>query len=280
MTIFLIMQLHTELKNIDQELNQNNQNNNEILNQQDITVDPYNKEQVFNYFYNDFALNQISVISQYFYGINQSMFECQVCKMKNMQYGITGPLYKYNYENFFYLEFPLEEVRKFVMAQKNNMMGMNMGMAYQNINQVNLDDCFNYYQQQSEMIGYCEKCGKDNAKIFQCTQIFSSPNILILIFNRGIGLQYKIKINFKENLSINTLSSQIQSYELQSVVKHLGDSTSSGHFISYCRSPIPNQNFHNCWFCYNDSTVVQTKDWSNITDIGDTYILFYQLKKN
>jgi ubiquitin C-terminal hydrolase len=271
--IFFIMQIHNELNNIDVELNKENKPAN-FVQQDNLNVNPYNQQQVFQYFINDFAMNQNSVITNLFYGINQSMFECQVCKMNNMQRGITTPLYKYNYENFFYLEFPLEEVRKFIIGQNYNMMGMNMGMNYQNINQVDIEDCFKYYQKQNEMFGYCEKCGKDNAKIYSVTNIYSPPKILMIVLNRGKGLQFNIKINFKDNLIVKTLNND-QKYELRSVVKHLGDNSASGHLISYCKSPV--QNYNQCWFCFNDTTVVQTNDWKSIIDTGVTYILFYKL---
>ena len=274
---FIIMQIHTELNNIDSKINKSHKS----LGQQDnIIVNPYDRQQVWNYFYNDFALNQNSIMTQTFYGTNQGMFECQVCKMNNMQSGNNISLIKYNYENYFYLEFPLDEVRKFVFMQNNNM-GMNMGMNYQNIDQVNIFDCFNYYQKQNEMDGYCEKCGSNNAKIFSFTQIYTPPHILMIILNRGKGLQYKIKINFLEKINLSQIITNNDKYnnnyyELQSVIKHLGESDASGHFIAYCRSPIPN--FHDCWFCYNDETVTQTNNWNDIHDIGVTYILFYQLK--
>ena len=268
---YLIMQLHTELNNIDSTLNDSSQ---KII-QQDIQADPYNPNQVYEVFMNDFRLSNNSIITKYFYGTNQNMFQCQVCQMNNIQKGINTPLIKYNYENYFYLEFPLEEVRKFVMMQNNNNMGM--GMNFQNNNEVNIYDCFNYYQKQNEMEGYCEKCLSDNAKIFSVTKIFTPPKILIVIFNRGHGLQFNVKINFEMELDLSKIiSNSNQIYELQSVIKHLGDNTPEGHFIAYCRSPI--LKYKDCWFCYNDSTVVQTNKWSDIHDIGVTYILFYKLK--
>jgi ubiquitin C-terminal hydrolase len=238
---FLVMQLHSELNNIDNSLNSSNN----LIQQENKKIDPYNQKEVFTYFVNDFLINQNSIISQYFYGMTESKFECQLCKMKRYQKGIMTPLYKYTYENFFFLEFPLEEVRKYVF-QQNNMRGINNGMNYQNINEVNIIDCFNYYQKQEQINGYCDKCGANN-------------------FPQNLDLT-KIVLN----------NSQI--YELQSVIKHFGDSSSSGHFIAYCRAPIPN--FHNNWYCYNDSIVVQANNWDDIVNNGDTYILFYQLKKS
>ena len=277
--VFLLMQLHEELNNIDPNINKNS---NKFISQENITVNPYDKCQVFQFFINDFLLKHSSLITRYFYGINQNMFECQNCKMNNIKRGVNQLLIKYNYENFFYLEFPLEKVRNFVMMQNNNNnIGMNFPMNYQNLGQVNIYQCFYYFQSQNEISGYCDKCGLDEAKLLNNTKIYSSPVILILIFNRGKGLQFNIKINFPEILDLSQVilneNKEKIIYELQSVVKHLGDNSSSGHFIAYCRSPIPN--FHNCWFCYNDETVVQTNNWNDIHDIGNTYILFYQLKQ-
>ena len=173
------------------------------------------------------------------------------------------------------------EVKKYIMSNNNNYMGMNYGMNYQNINQVNIYDCFNYYQNHNEITGYCDLCGLNDAKINMITKIFTLPNILMIIFNRGKGLQYKIKIIFDEILDLsNIVMNAKEKYELLSVVKHLGDSSASGHFIAYCRSPFSNNQNQNRWFCYNDETVVPVNDFKNsIVDTGDTYILFYQKKE-
>jgi ubiquitin carboxyl-terminal hydrolase 8 len=266
---FLIMQLHEELNLLDGTISCNQK----IDNCDNIKLDLYDSNIVLKLFIKDFFLKQNSIITQYFYGINQNMFQCQNCKSNNN----LPKKIKYSYENFFYIEFPLNEVRKHMM--KNiGYMGMNYGMNYQNINQIDVCDCFKYYQSQNEIEGYCEICGLNNAKINMTTNIFSLPNILMIVFNRGKGLQYNIKINFSEILNLtNIVMNCKHNYELQSIVKHLGDNTPSGHFIAYCRSPIPN--FHNYWFCYNDETVVQVNDFKSIVDIGVTYILFYQLKE-
>ena len=277
LAVFLIMQIHYELNKIDPIFNKKQK----IGNQYGIIINPYNKQQIFNYFFNDFSDNHSSIISETFYGTYQGMFECQICKMNNMRNGNSIPLIKYNFENYFYLEFPLEEVRKFVFMQNNNI-GMNKGMNYQDIDQVNIFDCFNYYQKTNEIEGYCEKCGSIQAKIFSVKQIFSPSHILMIILNRGKGLQHNIKINFHEKIYLNQIiinNNQYNNnyYELQSVIKYLeGENNYAGHFIAYCRSPIPK--FHDYWFCYNDETVIQINNLKDIYDFGIAYILFYQLK--
>ena len=129
------------------------------------------------------------------------------------------------------------------------------------------------------MEGYCERCGSDNAKILSMTQIFSPPHILMIVFNRGKGLQYDIKIDFPRQLDLSeVILNGDKFYELQCVIKHLGDNSPTGHFIAYCRTPVPN--FKNNWYCYNDNTVVRANDWNSIHNVGNTYIVFYQLKSN
>ena len=266
---FFIMRLHEELNLIEQ-----NPNAKFINNFENNDIDPFNENQVLNAFLSNFAQNQYSVISRYFYGITQGQFECQGCKMKLLQRGIRMSPIKYNFENFFFLEFPLDEVRK-NLAEQNNMLAY-----YQNINQVNIYDCFNYYQKINTIIGYCEKCKIDNAQINSKNMIYSPSIILMLIFNRGKGIQFNIKIDFPEKLDISNIviKNSNQFYELQGVVKHFGDNSSYGHFLSYCRSGIPM--FHDNWYCFNDQTVVEANNWKDIVDNGDTYILFYELKNN
>ena len=260
-TNYLLMQLHSELNGIE-----TNKDAQTIKNMDDVIVDPFDKQQVFNAFVADFAINNYSIISCYFYGITEGRFECQGCKMKNISSGITTPLIKYNYENFFYLEFPLDEVRK-DYAQRNNMLA-----NYQNINEVSIYDCFNYYQKLNTIVGYCEKCNRDDAQINSKNLIFSPPQILILIFNRGKGIQYNIKINFPDIFNLQKIT-----YELQGVVKHFGDNSSSGHFIAYSRTAVPA--FKKYWYCFNDHTVVPVNNWADILNNGDTYILFYVSKE-
>jgi ubiquitin C-terminal hydrolase len=265
---YLIMQLHNELNGI--EINPASQKIKSLG--EDAQVDPFNKEQVFNSFMSSFASNY-SIITCYFYGVTQGQFECQMCKNKLMQKGINLSPTKYNFESFFYLEFPLDEVRKYVAKLNNNLQ------YYQNINEVNLYDCFNYHQKLSTIIGYCEKCKRNDCQINTLNLIYSPSQILVLIFNRGIGKQFKVKINFEEKLDLNKIEKKNtnQYYELQGVVKHFGENSANGHFIAYCRSAVPM--YHNNWYCYNDQTVTQVNDWKDIIDTGDTYILFYYLKK-
>ena len=264
---FLMIQLHNELNGI--EINPASQKFKNLGD--DVIVDPFNEDQVFKAFMGNFVSNY-SVISRYFYGVTQGQFECQNCKNKLLQKGLNLSPIKYNFESFFYLEFPLEEVRKHVAELNNNLQ------YYQNITEVNLYDCFKYNQKLSSIIGYCEKCKRNDSQINTLNLVYSPSPILVLIFNRGKGKQYKVKINFEEKLDISNIVIKNENlyYELQGVVKHLGESTANGHFIAYCRTAVPM--YHNFWYCFNDQSVTQVNDWNDIINSGDTYMLFYELK--
>ena len=64
-------------------------------------------------------------------------------------------------------------------------------------------------------------------------------------------------------------------YDLYGVVTHLGESGDSGHFVASCKSPCDNK-----WYRYNDSIVHQIFNIkSEIIDLGNSYILFYQKRQ-
>ena len=58
-------------------------------------------------------------------------------------------------------------------------------------------------------------------------------------------------------------------YYLIGVICHIGDSSMSGHFFSYCRSHKDNP-----WYKYNDAIVIQCNE-NEIFNAVTPYILFY-----
>ena len=62
------------------------------------------------------------------------------------------------------------------------------------------------------------------------------------------------------------------------VITHLGESSMSGHFIAYCKSPIDNK-----WHKYNDAIVSEsTTDFinSNNDELKTIpYVLFFKINK-
>ena len=116
---FIIMTLHDEL-NIYQK-----NNNNVIMNPKLQS----NQMFVFNNFMDSFFKENKSIISDIFYGIQHSTTFCSQCR------GL-----KHNYEVYFFLTFPLEEVRKYklqIVTNRNNQIISQMNNMM--MNQVNMN---------------------------------------------------------------------------------------------------------------------------------------------
>ena len=264
---FMVMRMHEELNNVDGSLT--TQTN---LIEPALPLNPYNQSQVLQFYMCEFQRNFNSFISNCFYGTTQGEFECQNCKSMFFQMGQNVPLVKYNYQTFFFLNFPLDEVRKYILSNQI------LYMKYKNSNinpnlVVNLYDCFYYYQKDDLLSCYCDRCQNENAQVISKTKLFIAPIYLIILLNRGKGIEFDIKITFPEKLSTNGIfMNPCGDYYLYGVVKHFGGNNSSGHFTAYCRSPIDNM-----WYFYNDDTVVPVKENEKykIEENGHTYMLFY-----
>ena len=185
---FLIMRLHTEL----------NMAQNKNLNNNAINLNQTNKQLMFQIFIQDFINSNKSIISDLFYGINYNVIHCQGCNAKS-----------FNYQTYFFFEFPLEEVRIFKSQNNINYNNFNFNNFNYNINfnsnEINIYDCFLYEQRINYMTGqnamYCNYC-KQTCNSSMCTFIASCPEIIIIILNRGKGIQFKIKINFPIQLNL------------------------------------------------------------------------------
>ena len=109
------------------------------------------------------------------------------------------------------------------------------------------------------------------------TYLYSPPPVLILVLNRGQGIQYKIKMDFNPEINLTSYFQYKQNnesiiYDLIGVVTHMGGSDPSGHFIAACKSPI-NGN----WYQYNDDLAFAVDNLnSQILNYAMPYILFYQ----
>ena len=160
----------------------------------------------------------------------------------------------------------------------NQMMMMNMNSNIQNINSVNFKDCFDYNQKidyfSGENVMYCNKCKQQLPACYQ-TLLYTGPEILIIVLNRGKGIEFKVKMEFTEILDLSNYIKRNETgchYNLIGVVTHMGESGASGHFIACCKSPINNK-----WYKYNDDLVTEVNDFKQeIIDYAMPYILFYQ----
>ena len=107
------------------------------------------------------------------------------------------------------------------------------------------------------------------------TILATGPEILIIILNRGKGTEFKVKINFLEQIDLTNFIEMNQTgckYNLIGVITHIGESGMGGHFIAYCRNPISKD-----WHKYNDSIVTPVTDFKkDVIDFAMPYLLFYQ----
>ena len=319
---YIIMRLHEELNEGDK------YENNNVPSQED-------EKSMFDFFKNSSEFENKSIISDLFYGINGTLYECSKCHTK-----------KYNYQIGFFYIFPLEEVRKFKiqnlkqnymklfqyqmlqMAQfgfmnnmnmnymnnmnmnnmnnmnmnnmnnmnMNNMNNMNMNnlnnmnmnnmnlmcqpyfAQIQNINSVNIIDCFDFNQKIETMNGensmYCNICKRQESAYYQ-SYIVTTPEIIIIILNRGKGIEFNVKLEFTELLNIQNYvknNNSPHTFKLIGVVTHLGESGASGHFIAYCLSPIDNK-----WYNYNDDLCIPVTNFQEqVINYAMPYILFYK----
>ena len=245
---FIIMTLHEELNKADK--------NNNISN--NIFLDQTNQQLMLNNFVQNFISMNKSIISDLFYGTNCNITQCGGCGIQT-----------FNYQTYFFLVFPLEEVRKF----KYNNIFNNF-----NNNVVTIYDCFEYDRKFNIMYGdnsmYCNYC-KRNCNSSMCTLLTTCPEILILLLNRGKGNEFDVKIIFSELLNLYNyiqFNNSGFNYKLIGVITHIGESSMSGHFIAYCRDPI-----FNTWHKYNDAIVTDVNDFQKeVINFADPYLLFYQ----
>ena len=294
---YILMQLHDELNLYDAK-NSNNNNFNG-----DENVSQYNEAQVLQNFVKSFFGTNKSVLSDHFFGIQESKFLCLGCAKRFQGF---NPPFKYNFQTFNFLIFPLEEIR--IFKSKNNMMNNMQMINNMNLNQFNMNnmnpfggnniiinniilpnnnnnsvtiyDCFNYFQKEEIFQGdnamWCNDCNglipcKNN------TIIYTGPNILIIILNRGVGIQFKVKLEFYESINLDNYIAKKDRinmiYDLYGVVTHLGESGASGHFVAACKSPCKD----NRWYRFNDAIVTPINNiQSDIINFGMPYILFYK----
>ena len=259
---FIITTLHEELNqkikgnNIINPLNNNDNNN--LIN-------------TFQAFHEEYQRNFRSKISELFYAIQQTDIQCLDCRSVH-----------YNFQAYFFLVFPLEEVKLNSINKINPNNKINKDLPKEksikfdklNKNIVDIFDCFEFFQRRilleaNDQI-FCNFC-KKMTNVSHTSTLITSPKILILIFDRGEKFQHKIKLEFYLILKLGKYvqqNNQNLEYKLISIVSYL----KQNYCIAYCLSPIDNQ-----WYNYNDANVNKIDDFQKeINNIEFPYLLFYK----
>ena len=259
--LFILEELHNDLNNPkSNNFGLNPNNNNKIVNN------------IYMQFILDYNSKHNSIIKDIFYGVQESVSICSNCKIKLKSYMI-----------FNFLIFPLEKVRQYLIQNK----------IY--FTKVTLEHCFHHFISKEILSGqnkmYCSTCkGEFDAQMYN--QIFKNPKVLIIILNRGKGIEFDVPFTYPMKLELNdsfidmennpnfeggegSKNNQIE-YELISVITHMGESSMSGHFVACAKCPVDKK-----WYLYNDPIVTKCDDplniFGNSTTSSIPYVLFYKL---
>ena len=155
----------------------------------------------------------------------------------------------------------------------------NNNIQINNNNRVSIYECF-YYNQKSEYFtgenrNYCNICKQLYDSLYT-SRIYISPNVLVLILNRGKGNIYNVKLDYDKTIDITEYILKKDRpkiiYNLYGVITDIGQSGPNAHFVASCKSPIDNK-----WYRYNDAMVNPiTNIQKEVIEFGTPYILFYQ----
>ena len=288
--------INNQMNNMNNQISQNNQMNNQInqmnmnnqINQMNIQNNQMNMNNQINQMNMNSMNNQMNNMGMNNPNMNQPMNINNMMMnsinnigINNMNNNINNMnMNSYGMMNNFNNPSNMNNVNIINIMNINNFNMANNNMKLQKLNNniVDIYDCFNFNQKVDKFVGkdqiYCNYC--------QCltdanymTYLTTSPKILILLLNRGVGIQFKIKLEFTTELDISPyvmLGNNCRKYKLIGVITHLGESGASGHFIAHCLSPADKK-----WYTYNDDIVSECVDFKkNIIDLGMPYLLFYQ----
>ena len=248
---YLLEMLHRELNKASKEEEINNIDN---IKQ--------NEEEIKQYFFKDFSKKNNSIISDLFYFAFETKSQCSICNF-----------IKFNFQVISFLDFPLEQINQYlynkgkIMSLTNND-GTNL--------EINLYDCFDYYQKTGIIDGdnkiYCNACNGYYDSNYSTT-LYSLPEILAINLDRGKNEVYQCNVNFPEELDLTNyvINKEFNTkYELYGVICHIGPSPMSGYIAAYCRNRMDNK-----WYLYNDSIITLCeKSYEYLNKMP--YILFYK----
>ena len=219
---FLLERLHNELNITKNE-------NKYLFNEINIS-DQLNEQLMLNIFTNEFKMKYNSIISNLFYGTLETKSQCKKCNQV-----------KYNFQIFSFVEFPLEKVNLYCsnIGKRNNYSMLNNKNP-----DIDLYECFEYQNTSELMTGdnqlYCNICNSCSDSLYS-SNLYSTPNYLIINLNRGRGAVYECNVNFPDQLNLfNYVSFKMGNtvYELYAVISHIGLNSMSGHFIAFCKNKI------------------------------------------
>ena len=196
---FIIMTSHSELNKAPKDQDDGFNGN--------IFEDQRDKELMFKNFSQNFIKTQQSIISDLFYALNYNMSVCSNC-------GATT----YNYQIYFFLIFPLEEVRKFKLAKinnNNNNNGNNNAISnfnnqnyLNNINNFGINGNFNNNFVNNNNFANSNFANNYNGNNFNNNFNINNNNNFPFMPNNNFANNFPNNLNynnFNNNMNMNTL---------------------------------------------------------------------------
>ena len=215
------------LDTLHRELDPNINNQNEYLNYNKYNVKDTIEKNFINY------LNHQTVISKTlnWYQFTESV--CLSCKSSTFKF------ISFNTFNFNIVEVYAENFKK-------------------GINEINVYDCLNKYQEVSYKNLKCENCNNSFQKIAEHSQIFAASHHLIFQLDRGLKLDktntlMNILFSIEEEINLSNYimnPSASKHYKLTGIVSIF---LKEKKYVCYSKSPIDNN-----WYYYNDEKVQYT----------------------
>ena len=250
LVIFLLEAINNELVKIHNKKRKKNDKNNDKNNENEFyqQIDISDEKMVLDNFLKEFKETHCSVIGDNLCGFQKSIFICQNCSGKAINFNI-----------FNLLIFGLEATSNY--CNLNNSM----------VPTINFDNCFKFLSKEEIFENtYCQHCQQTGKSIYK-ESIYIMPNYLIIILNRGKGKIFNCNVQIPEEFCPSNYveNEKEKKYNLVGIVSHFGESGMGGHFIAFCKHNIDGK-----WRCYNDSIVTECK--SDYLKKGIPYIVFYQ----
>ena len=200
----------------------------------------------YNYFNNGYNTTDFSKISQLFYGTYETVITCSECENSF-----------YSYQKFEYISFSTFSYKNKDFDIMNGFKDIGAKQPLKGNNKYNCNTC-------NKLVEAETICKIIDLPKYLILNIDYGPNkinnVKKLIFDHEIDLQNYISL----------YCGQKTKYKLVAICTHLGDSGSTGHYITFCLNKKNNK-----WYEFNDSKVNICEE----EDIykGSPYLLLYEI---
>jgi ubiquitin C-terminal hydrolase len=197
-----------------------------------------------NQMWNNYSLENPSIIVETFYGLVKSTVECLMCHEMS-----------YTYSPFAILELAIP-------SSANECQPLS------------LQDCLDYYTAEGNPTD--RECS-----VAECSSMTASakmniahwPNILVVQLKRytwSPADKIATKLDVPVDYPLKWVIRNGEEYNLIGVVEHVGNGPNLGHYKAYRKDRI------GYWYCFDDYNVYQVTETEVVNSKRDAYILFYE----